>query len=329
MNAQKKETEEITQITESLSNNPTPKKRSKSLSRIVKPILIVSLAVLCLTGGIVLHKIHAFEKKHLNQKITHSLKQERPFSLKMSQTSTPQKPINLFNTPSQNEMGNTPLPQSEDNVLSLTNPTNEIKTEENTVTETITEEQNTPKEQPTLPQEENKNTKMDGFSLSDALLFKEHFLTEENCYEDYQKLLNVSNKTFLANDVLNNLSPYCLSNQSAIKNVRSAFLKNKKKALIVYYKENNPSWIAYLKAIPASLIEIRKINPTKNNPKDILYSAQNEIDSQNISKAIDLITKLPLTMQQKMTDFYREAAIYNRAKNSIDQLILSFEVKGE
>ena len=34
-------------------------------------------------------------------------------------------------------------------------------------------------------------------------------------------------------------------------------------------------------------------------------------------------------MQQKMTDFYREAAIYNRAKNSIDQLILSFENKGE
>ncbi len=328
MNAQKKETEEITKITESLSSNPTPKKRSKSLSRIVKPILITSLAVLCLTGGIVLHKIHAFEKQHLNQKPTYSLRQERPFSLTMGKTSTPQTPIKLFNTSPQNEVENTSLPSPENNVLSLNNPFNEIKTEETLSPETITEEQNTQDEQQALSQEKS-TPQIDGFSLSDALLFKEHFLTEESCYEDYQKLLNVSNKTFLANDVLNNLSPYCLSNQSAIKNVRSAFLKNKKKALIVYYKENNPSWLAYLKAIPASLIEIRKINPTKNNPKDILYSAQNEIDSQNISKAIDLITKLPLTMQQKMTDFYREAAIYNRAKNSIDQLILSFEVKGE
>ena len=142
-------------------------------------------------------------------------------------------------------------------------------------------------------------------------------------------MLNTTHKTALTDDVLNNLSPYCLSNQSAIKNVKDAFLKNKKKALIVYYKENNPTWIAYLKAIPASLVEIRKINPTEDTPKDLIYKAQNEIDSQNISKAIDLITKLPLTMQQKMTDFYREAAIYNRAKNSIDQLILSFEVKGE
>ncbi len=320
MNARKKETDEINQMTESLSNNKPTKARSKSLSRNIKPILITILAVLCLTGGIVLHKIHAFEKQYTNQKTNHIYKKEKKPQLNLSQNQNTHKQIKLFDqTPSPIE--NTPLAidqKSDKNLLT---------------TKTSTEDQHIETKTSETPlinlNEETKNAQLIGFSLADALLFKEHFLTEESCYEDYQKLLNASNKSNLENDVLNNLSPYCLSNQSAIKNVQDAFLKNKKKALIVYYKENNPSWIAYLKAIPASLIEIRKINPTENTPKDILYKAQNEIDSQNISKSIDLITKLPLSMQQKMTDFYREAAIYNRAKNSIDQLILSFEVKGE
>ena len=316
MNARKKETEEITQITESLSSPTATKARSKRLSRIVKPILITTLAALCLTGGIVLHKIHTIEKQRTGQKTVKTFKQEKPFQLGVSKTHHQPTPIKIFNE--------TPQIESVEQTKML-KPTEK---EPLNVNEIAAIEQLPLKDTPLL-QEPLKEVQEIGFSLADALLFKEHFLTEESCFEDYQKLLNTTHKTTLTDDVLNNLSPYCLSNQSAIKNVRDAFLKNKKKALIVYYKENNPSWLAYLKAIPASLVEIRKINPTEDTPKDLIYKAQNEIDSQNISKAIDLITKLPLTMQQKMTDFYREAAIYNRAKNSIDQLILSFEVKGE
>lgn len=316
MNARKKETEEINQITESLSSSTATKARSKSLSRIVKPVLITSLAALCLTGGIVLHKIHTIEKQRTTQKTVKTFKQEKPFQLGVSKTNRQPAPIKILNETLQVEG------------IEQTKPLKPAENKPLDINEIAATEQPALKDTPLL-QEQNKSIQEIGFSLADALLFKEHFLTEESCFEDYQKLLSTTHKTALTDDVLNNLSPYCLSNQSAIKNVRDAFLKNKKKALIIYYKENNPSWLAYLKAIPASLVEIRKINPTEDTPKDLIYKAQNEIDSQNISKAIDLITKLPLTMQQKMTDFYREAAIYNRAKNSIDQLILSFEIKGE
>ena len=154
-------------------------------------------------------------------------------------------------------------------------------------------------------------------------------MAENNCKHDYQKLLNVPNKTTEALAVLNDLSPYCLNDQKPVLNVLEAFLKNKKEAIIAYYHKNNPAWLAYLKAIPISLIEIRRINPEKNTPKNILYKAQNELISQNVENAVNFVTQLPLEMQQKMDDFYREAAIYNRSLQSLDQLILSFERKGE
>lgn len=320
MNARKKENDEVTPITESLSSDTPKKPRSKHLSRIVKPVLITILAMICLSGGIVLHKIHNIETQRILSQKNKVLKYERQIPSHISKTKNTTKPV----VPFKEIISSIEQPAiHEASISSIHTPSDEPIVDQSQV------EENPPSANEEAPLNVQEQPKMDGFSLADAILFKEHFLTEESCFDDYQKLLNASNKTILARDVLNNLSPYCLSNQSAIKNVREAFLKNKKNALIVYYKENNPNWLAYLKAIPAILVEIRKINPTNSKPKDILYRAQNEINSQNISKAIDLITKLPLSMQQKMTDFYREAAIYNRAKNSIDQLILSFEVKGE
>lgn len=322
MKPQKKELNEIEGITESLSNETTTG-RPSGISRIIKPTLITVLAALCLVGGIVLHKMHTLEQtskplkspviatKKLNILSQPSSFQSQNNSIDLSVQSTPFiNPVRI-----QSQSANEVVPKQE-NIDTQTN-------------EPITNELSLNSPSSTTQEEPQQQTQMDGFTLLDALQFKEHFLTETSCYEDYQKLLNASYKSIFATDVLNNLSPYCLSHQSAVENVKNAFLKNKKKAIIAYYKENNPNWIAYLKAIPATLIEIRKINPIDDTPKDILHRAQNEIYKQNISQAVDYVTKLPLLMQQKMTDFYREAAIYNRAKNSIDQLILSFENKGE
>lgn len=318
MNAQKKELNEIESITESLSNESGT--RPRTISRVIKPTLITVLAALCLAGGIVLHKIHALEQSNpsLKKAITSTpkiniLSQQTAFQPTHSSIELSSQTSSFMNqSPIQKTSIDTTLISKEKNQIipnEIDNPAhNDISAENDTTSQEI---------------------KMEGFSLIDALQFKEHFLTEASCYEDYQKLLNASHKSHLATDVLNNLSPYCLSHQSAVENVKNAFLKNKKRAIVAYYKENNPEWIAYLKAIPATLIEIRKINPINDTPKDILHKAQNEIYKQNISQAVDYVTKLPLPMQQKMTDFYREAAIYNRAKNSIDQLILSFEEKGE
>lgn len=311
MSARKKDDEELHQITESLSHDTDTPPRPKGFVRLIKPILITVLSVICLLGGIVLHKTNSFNKEPVKTTSYAPIKQKQ-LSL-LTQQPIVEAKINNGIPTIKNEIAPTPVKEEkevkpvipEPNIVSV--PTTETKE---------------------ISQELEPKKTID-FTLKEAIEFKEHFLTEDSCATDYQKLLNLSYKTKEVYDVLNDLSPYCLSNQKPVKNLREAFLKDKKEALIVYYKENNPKWLAYLKAIPASLIEIRKINPDTNKPKDILYKAQNEILSQNVTKAIEYVTMLPLSMQRKMNNFYREAAIYNRAKNSLDQLILSFEPKGE
>ena len=316
MNARKKDDEELNQITESLSHDTDTPPRPKGFTRFLKPILITVLSVLCLLGGIVLHKTPSREKEYTQPIVAYQpITKQNQLNILSKKVTEQKTNTNLAivksvpaTTPEKKEMG------SLDNTILTTGDT---KSETQDIIQTSSNETPVKTQQPI------------GFTLKEALDFKEHFLTEDSCHTDYQKLLNLSDKTKEVVDVLNDLAPYCLSNQKPVKNLREAFLKDKKEALIVYYKENNPAWLAYLKAIPASLIEIRKINPQANKPKDILYKAQNEILSQNVSKAIEYVTMLPLSMQRKMNNFYREAAIYNRAKNSLDQLILSFEIKGE
>ena len=314
MNARRKDDEELNQITESLSHDTDTPPRPKGFTRFLKPILITVLSVLCLLGGIVLHKTPSHEKEHTQTTLTY-----QPISKPNQLNILAKKGTEAQPTPNLAIVKPISIPEKKEIVThdnaSLT--INEQKSEATDVTQISSNETPVKTQQPF------------GFTLKEALDFKEHFLTEDSCHTDYQKLLNLSDKTKEVVDVLNDLAPYCLSNQKPVKNLREAFLKDKKEALVIYYKENNPAWLAYLKAIPASLIEIRKINPTANKPKDILYKAQNEILSQNVSKAIEYVTMLPLSMQRKMNNFYREAAIYNRAKNSLDQLILSFEIKGE
>ncbi len=168
-----------------------------------------------------------------------------------------------------------------------------------------------------------------GYTLQDALTFKDNFSKGNSCETDYQKLLVSPYKTQAMQNVLNNLSPYCSSQADALANIRTIFLKNKKQALIAGYKANSPKWIAYIKAILVSTVEIRKLNPKTSKPKDIIYKAQNELYRKNVYQAEKLLRTLPAVMQEQMTDFFREADIFIRANNSLNELILSFDKKGE
>lgn len=330
-----KETEEIEELSARIQEEET--KKPSSFKKRFKAFVILFLSLLCLVGGALIYNMRTFS---FDTKSTLStIEANKRVAMNMQKASLGLKPVapQVAVVPtdlSQNEVF------AEESVIidagknTATLAKIETAQEDTTAVEIaeIVEQNNssdivygTKQETSVTP----KSTKIIGFSLQDALLFKEHFLTESSCYDDYQKLLYAKNKTPQALDVLNDLSPYCLSHQEPVENVRIAFLNDKKKALIASYKENNPLWLAYIKAIPASLIEFRKINPKSEKPKDLLFKAQNELYRQNVAKAVAYVTKLPLSMQREMKGFYREAAIYNRAKMSIDQLILSFEDKGE
>ena len=332
MNTSTRRNDSIDKNNEHFSNAEDMVSKPKGISRILKPILITLLSILCLTGGIVLHKLHSVETKMNSKNSYGSYTASSSLSLLKENTSIPlDNPLNPLSTIS--TINNLSINEEEN--LTKSNKSEEIP-QANLQDEILAQ---APVLEPAVSEEANgpinpaKNIStlsfLDGFTLKDALEFKENFLAENNCKNNYQKLLNVPNKTPEALAVLNDLSPYCLNDQKPVLNVLEAFLENKKEAIIAYYKKNNPAWLAYLKAIPISLIEIRRINPQKDTPKNILYKAQNELLSQNVENAVNFVTKLPLEMQQKMDEFYREAAIYNRSLQSLDQLILSFERKGE
>lgn len=320
-----KETDEIEKVNEDFSQAEDIPSRPNGFIRLLKPVLITVLSLLCLSGGIVLHKIHSIDRmNHTSKKYADYTPSSSLTLLKentAAPTDNPLKTISPIKT-----VQNTPEISQIEPMISEPIPSSETPQQSLQAEEIITN----PETEPLPVQKEiKKQIFLEGFSLKDALKFKENFLAENQCKEDYQKLLNVPNKTNEVLTVLSDLSPYCQNNQKPVQNVLEAFLKNKKEALIVYYKENNPPWLAYLKSIPISLIEIRRMNPVKRTPKNILYKAQNELIVQNVENAVNLVTTLPLSMQQKMNDFYREASIYNRAIQSLDQLILSFERKGE
>ncbi len=182
----------------------------------------------------------------------------------------------------------------------------------------------------TIPQTEGTQTSSaPTISLRDVLLLRDRFLNGEPCLEEYEKINALENKNQKIQDVLNTLAPYCLSHLKAVSELEKTFRQDKKQAVITYYHVTEPRFIAYLKAIPTYLIDIREINPKGNTPIETLDKIHNEIEKQNIEKALALTDTLPDYMKSALSSFHREAQIYLRAKKSIEKLVLSFEAQGE
>lgn len=292
----------------------------KSSRKTVKSFFIIILSVLCIIGIVLIHKLH-------NESITNTSTQTRVSrimsprrTLATQSASLPAATVSHFDTESPVSQAVLPTIVSNETATLAIPETTPLSTDR---TETIA----TPTSAVNLEiPEADVNP---SYSLRDALIFKEHFLKGITCNADYNKLMAVPNKTRRMQSVLNNLSPFCSGKDLALDNIREAFLKDKKRALIASYQAKNPQWLAYIKALFVSVIEVRRLNPTSTKPKDIIYKAQNELYRQNIAQAEKLLRTLPIPMQEAMNDFFREAEIYMRADESLNELILSFEGKGE
>ena len=304
--------EEIDEIgTRETGTEETPTKQ-KSARRILKSVLILILTALCVVGLILIKKVN--QKAHTDtlsapQTINNILSKKMPLLKK--------EPINDA-TISHIESVNIPV-----TTPSVSSPIESIS------------HTNTPHVQPSVTEEETASSVSEqepivlntetNYTLAQALTFKENFLNGHSCRNDYLSLTDSTNKTPEMLEVINNLSPYCLNHQNAAENVKKAFLKNKRKALVAMYQVKSPKWLSYLKTIPIYLIEIRKLNPTGSKPKDLIYKAQNELHQNNIEQADKILKQLPENMQSAMLDFFREAELYLRADKSLTSLILSFE----
>ena len=166
-------------------------------------------------------------------------------------------------------------------------------------------------------------------SLENALQLRDHLAAGQSCLADLKiimkaRLSNANEKDRL----VEKLMPVCTV-RSVFDSIEDTFYKNRKKALMTYYRLNNPTWLAYLKAFGASLVDVRRLEPLKEKPKDIISMAQNDLNMKNLAGAIQKIQKLPSEMQMDFNEFMGLADTYLVAQKEAENLILSFGRKGE
>lgn len=115
----------------------------------------------------------------------------------------------------------------------------------------------------------------------------------------------------------------CLENPLS-EQMQQAFYKDKKRAILRILQSENPTWTAYLKMIPYSIVDIYKKNVLSDAPMDVLYAIQNAVEDNKFSQVLKLIAKLPENVQPALYDLQqcalREVTIANTLQNVIQTL---------
>ena len=166
------------------------------------------------------------------------------------------------------------------------------------------------------------------YTLRDALAFRDHFLSEQPCGEDFRKLILSDNKTNTAQEVIKNTSYFCLTTNNVYGELTNAFISAKQNALIRYYYEKDNEWMAKIKSTLLHVIQIRNLNPNSDDTPAVLDKAHNAIEAKNIALATELIASLPDNLQNDFDGFLKKAENYAEAASSLERLILSY-AKGE
>ena len=337
----------------------------KSLQRFIRSVLILSLSVLCVVGGLLIYQLHArLDKATPVLPKINKVQTVPSIRLKTIQKeTTPSRFAPLASKPQPSPSSNTlTVPSDSKNSESIKkedilpaettekapdtkamNPEEELPLAEIEPAETPAQQneetiQNSAPETPSTLTGVSRQTDVNVptpisnapyFTLQDALMLRDHLQAGKSCRTDFQKLLKSQTVNHTWYTLIEQLTPICATNKEPLNEIRSLFRKEHKRAIIAYYRQNNPWWLAYLKAVPATMIEIRKLNPTTQTPLDLLFSAQNALSHGDLKQTADLIHALPQPMQMAFHEFNKQMDLYLKAQNETEQLVLSFEQKGK
>ena len=166
------------------------------------------------------------------------------------------------------------------------------------------------------------------YSLRDALIFRDHFLSEQPCGDDFRKLILSDDKTLVTQEVIKSTSYFCLTTNNVYGELNEAFLSAKKQAIIQSFYQKNPKWKARILSAISRMIQIRNLNPKGDTPSDLLDKAHMALDNKNITRTVEIISELPPYMQSEFKDFLEKSKNYADASNALENLILSY-AKGE
>lgn len=187
------------------------------------------------------------------------------------------------------------------------------------------------KQDPQLAEEikQDDSSQVPDFGATEALIFRDHFISEAPCGEDFRKLILSEKKTKTIGKVIKTTSSFCLTTNNVYDELRLSFRAAKKKALVALYKQDPNPWKARIKSILAHVIKVRNLNPTEETVEDTLDRAHNALEGKNIALTVEMIGKLPENLQPYFTDFLARTKDYIEAKKALDELVLSYTKGGK
>ncbi len=299
-----------------------------SVKKFMKSVLVVLLSFICICVGVLIYQLHedfhpVYGKK-TNVRSVVSVKSE---TKSLPIVAVPKREI-LPNPEKQVKMpvlkvSETPMMsmsmESKEELLKIA-PAAEPEPETKPEPAKVKEEKITEK-----PIESEKV-----LSLSVALELRDKLTMGETCVGELsllmsEKLPEKADKT----KILNALIPVC-TDASAYNDLKNVFNQEKKGALTTFYRMTSSNkWTAYMKAVWTTLVDVRRLNPVKKRPKDIVSLAQNALNQYNVAEAIILVETLPPEMQADFQGFLGQAKAYILAQEAVDSLVFAYEMGGK
>lgn len=301
---------------ESVSENAVPVQELKtpafvSVRRFIRSVLVVLMSFVCILVGVLIYQLHApLEDLHMTEKPVYDGRHIGTVAVPAVQPD-----IKLTGAVKTDPIQETEPAKDENIAL----PPKQTETPKQIAV--FTE----PEPEPALPD-------VPALTLGEALRLRDHLDDGVSCTGDLQRILKtrlVLADEALKEELIERLIPVCTGDDIMLREMNRVFVREKKQALMTYYKMNNPRWLAYLKAIGSAVVDIRRVHPVKQKPKDIVSLAQNALNMHDVAQAVAQVRKLPPAMQDEFRTFVALAETYTAAERAAEDLILSFERKGK
>ena len=339
----------VSETTASTSQSEKHPKKPFSLRKTLRSVLITILSVLCIIGGVLIHKLHSkgmaayptFKRTEATRPalmVPSVMLTPTPKPILDSETDvSDEQPITISSMatpPSTTDKARHLADDIADEFATLS-PASDTPSDTADLSLISSDEPKaitpsplpaTEKQPPSITRPLLKNHAV---PLNAVLKLQHDFYHTASCRNAFDVLQSKVGDDLKARQVVVDLSAFCAEPGSAKKRLKTLFLKDKKQGLYAYYHQSHAPWYAYVRALLIDLIDVHEINPKGETPPELIDRAQTAIDQGNIAEALRILTALPFELKAEFASFFREAAAFVRAEESLKALILSYEKQGE
>ncbi|MBQ4472145.1 MAG: hypothetical protein II942_02745 [Alphaproteobacteria bacterium] len=156
---------------------------------------------------------------------------------------------------------------------------------------------------------------------------KEAFQNNGQCRPILEELMAMPEKTPKMDRALMDLLQTCLD-KPLKGQMKETFNAAKRRAILRSFQSENPSWTAYLQALPYLLADIHQKNPTDDTPLSILDRIQNAVNADKPVAVLDLIPQLPQSVQAVLFDLQQSAQEEATLYKNLNQLMKALFAEG-